>query len=211
MRYFLDTEFDENGKTIDLISLAIVREDGTSLYLVSGEFNERNCSAWVQENVLPHIAKQPRVSRSEIAYQVRQFVADDPAPEFWAYFADYDWVVLCQLFGRMLDLPKNFPMFCMDLKQWAVQLGVSAVKERVPRDSAAHDALADALWNRDVWRYLADRFYPRPALTALSEDEREALDWAAMIMKGMRAENWCETDYPVRALALFDRMLGGTK
>jgi protein subunit release factor A len=28
----------------------------------------------------------------------------------------------------------------------------------------------------------------------LARDEREALEWAAMIMKGMRAENWRETD-----------------
>lgn len=38
-------------------------------------------------------------------------------PEFYAYYADYDWVVFCQLFGRMIDLPKGFPMYCIDLKQ----------------------------------------------------------------------------------------------
>jgi len=38
-------------------------------------------------------------------------------PEFYAYFADYDWVLFCSLFGRMIDLPKGFPMYCNDLKQ----------------------------------------------------------------------------------------------
>jgi len=38
-------------------------------------------------------------------------------PEFYAYYADYDWVVFCSLFGRMIDLPKWFPMYCKDLKQ----------------------------------------------------------------------------------------------
>jgi hypothetical protein len=38
-------------------------------------------------------------------------------PEFYAYFADYDWVVFCWLFGKMMDLPKKFPMYCRDLKQ----------------------------------------------------------------------------------------------
>lgn len=38
-------------------------------------------------------------------------------PEFYAYYADYDWVVFCSLFGRMIDLPKGFPMYCRDLKQ----------------------------------------------------------------------------------------------
>jgi hypothetical protein len=38
-------------------------------------------------------------------------------PEFYAYFADYDWVVFCWLFGKMMDLPKGFPKYCKDLKQ----------------------------------------------------------------------------------------------
>ncbi|WP_428743140.1 hypothetical protein [Tenacibaculum sp.] len=38
-------------------------------------------------------------------------------PEFYAYYADYDWVLFCWLFGRMVDLPNGFPMYCKDLKQ----------------------------------------------------------------------------------------------
>ncbi len=37
--------------------------------------------------------------------------------EFYGYYSDYDWVVFCWLFGKMKDLPKNFPMYCIDLKQ----------------------------------------------------------------------------------------------
>jgi len=37
--------------------------------------------------------------------------------EFYAYYADYDWVVFCWLFGKMIDLPKGFPMYTIDLKQ----------------------------------------------------------------------------------------------
>ena len=40
-------------------------------------------------------------------------------PVFYAYYADYDWVVFCWLFGRMIDLPKGFPMYCNDLQQIA--------------------------------------------------------------------------------------------
>ena len=36
---------------------------------------------------------------------------------FYAYYADYDWVAFCWLFGKMIDLPKGFPMYCRDLKQ----------------------------------------------------------------------------------------------
>lgn len=39
------------------------------------------------------------------------------APEFYAYYCAYDWVAFCWIFGKMKDLPKDFPMYCRDLKQ----------------------------------------------------------------------------------------------
>lgn len=38
-------------------------------------------------------------------------------PKFYGYYCNYDWVALCWLFGKMIDLPKGFPMYCIDLKQ----------------------------------------------------------------------------------------------
>ena len=43
--------------------------------------------------------------------------SSEPTPEFYAYYADYDWVAFCWLYGKMIDLPKKFPMYCRDLKQ----------------------------------------------------------------------------------------------
>ena len=37
--------------------------------------------------------------------------------KFYGHYSDYDHVVLCQLFGKMIDLPKGFPMYTIDLKQ----------------------------------------------------------------------------------------------
>lgn len=153
MRYFIDTEFNEDGKTIELISIGIARSDGATLYLISNEFDESHCNEWVQQNVLPKLGEAPRVSRAQIREEIEWFVRDEK-PEFWGYFADYDWVVFCQLFGRMVDLPKGFPMFCMDLKQWATQLGVD-LKAAVPLPPNAHNAIADAMWMRAAHDYLA--------------------------------------------------------
>ena len=57
---------------------------------------------------------QPILLRSQD--YVAQYSAESDAgvPK---YYADYDWVALCQLYGRMLDLPGRWPMFCRDLKQ----------------------------------------------------------------------------------------------
>lgn len=168
--YFLDTEFIEDGHTIDLISIGVVCEDGREFYAESTEARLDLANEWVQENVLPHLwsrqtdkALANRWSRDggvggllvrhRIASDLRRWVAEgDGRPEFWAYYADYDWVAVCQLFGRMIDLPDGWPMFCLDLKQEAVRLGDPPLPEQT---SAEHHALADARWNVEVHAALA--------------------------------------------------------
>jgi len=55
MRYWYDTEFIDDGKTIDLLSVGIVAEDGRELSLQSCECDLEKASSWVRENVLPHL------------------------------------------------------------------------------------------------------------------------------------------------------------
>lgn len=145
MKYFLDTEFIEGfhkplfGKKrhfIDLISIGIMCEDGRQYYAISNEFNVGDASDWVKQNVIlpiqmenvpdyirirTHTKKLLRFnienskSNKQIAKEIIEFVMH-PA-EFYGYYSDYDWVLFCSLFGRMIDLPKGFPMYCIDLKQ----------------------------------------------------------------------------------------------
>jgi 3' exoribonuclease, RNase T-like len=154
MRYFIDTEFIENGPRypIELISLGIVAEDGRTLYLVSSEFNSVHASDWVKENVLPHVGYQLRNSLQQIADKVLAFVGDDK-PEFWGYYAAYDWVVFCQIFGAMVHLPKGWPMYINDLKQLCKSVG----NPQLPKDPAGeHNALEDALWNMKAYQFLQE-------------------------------------------------------
>lgn len=95
--------------------------------------------------------------------------------EFYAYFANYDWVVFCSLFGRMSDWPKGFPMYCRDLKQtldekvstntlsfykfgneYSLSDRLSITKESndYPKQSNEHNALADARWNFELHKFL---------------------------------------------------------
>jgi hypothetical protein len=89
-------------------------------------------------------------------------------PEFYGYYADYDWVVFCWLFGKMIDLPKGFPMYCVDLKQEMERLnetlgcnkdhkeGSYKIKEHkgYPKQENEHNALADAKWNKELYEFL---------------------------------------------------------
>lgn len=157
MRYFLDTEFVEDGRTIDLISLGLVAEDGREFYAVSKEFDLSNCHRFLWENVLPKLPPMDDpvwMPRIHIAESVTSFC--DPErygkPEFWAYYADYDWVVFCWLFGAMIDLPDGFPMYCRDIKQLADSLGNP---ELPTQGKGEHDALADARWNKQAFEFLS--------------------------------------------------------
>lgn len=93
-----------------------------------------------------------------------------PSPEFYAYFADYDWVVFCWLFGKMIDLPKGFPMYCKDLKQMIddkqsqIDFNTSVTEPRkdikshkdFPKQDASksHNAIEDARWNKQLFEFL---------------------------------------------------------
>jgi hypothetical protein len=156
MKIFFDTEFIEDGKTIDLVSIGMVREDGVEFYAESRDADLSRASPWVKENVFPHLyslmadksdgnawfrdgGKGGYLSRTEIASGIMDFAGEDP--EFWADFASYDWVALCQLFGPMIDLPKGWPFFCRDVQQLRKQLGVPKF---TVIQHGEHNALSDA-------------------------------------------------------------------
>ncbi len=153
MRVFFDTEFIEDGKTIDLISIGMVREDGATFYLESSDCDLSRASEWVKQNVVSHLrGGDCQAARWVIAKNIKDFVGDKP--EFWAYYADYDWVVLCQLFGTMMDLPKGWPMYCRDVKQLCDDLGNPKLPEQ---GKSEHHALADAIWTREAWEFLQSK------------------------------------------------------
>lgn len=98
----------------------------------------------------------------------------DKPIEFYAYYADYDWVLFCSLFGRMLNLPENFPMYCIDLMQMVRAMcevkrngGTNRYKSPLetyiktfkkapgyPKQKNEHNALDDAKWNKELYTYI---------------------------------------------------------
>ncbi len=174
MRYWYDTEFLEDGKTIELISIGIVGEDGREYYAVADEATRGDRwfrpglarrireNEWLMANVVPSLPRlhgdarnhapqswlfdyfSPLVKRRErIAEEVRDFLLANGTPELWADYGAYDHVALCQLWGRMIDLPSGIPMFTRDIQQEAARLGF-AWDELPKQDEGLHNALADA-------------------------------------------------------------------
>jgi hypothetical protein len=178
IKYWLDTEFIEDGKTIDLISIGIVSADGREYYAISTDFDKTKANDWVKKNVIAQLEprnqggatfwkprsqikeevlyfiKQPWVDHLQSSgyYQLHQMSLPEKI-EFWGYYADYDWVVFCQLFGTMMDLPKGFPMYCRDIKQLCDELGSPKLQQQ---GKGEHNALADARWNKRAWEFLLE-------------------------------------------------------
>lgn len=190
MRYYLDTEFIEDGKTIDPISIGIVCDDGRTYYAINAECDFSKAGAWVLQNVLapmglgrggihainptdPGLSPKERQtlldskSKRQIKEDLLAFFApnsisttdtvatcatedDYGKVEIWGYYADYDWVVFCQLFGQMIDLPDGFPMYCRDIKQVCDALG----NPELPPQENEHNALEDARWNKQALKFL---------------------------------------------------------
>jgi len=171
-KFYLDTEFVEQPDTIKLISIGIVDEDGKEFYaemlnidnMLKNLYGDASMvDPWIKENVIDKLWQndydhskmlQYNIAggqggyfhyKRELALAILDFVGD-VEPEFWAYFADYDWVVFCWLFGRMIDLPRGFPMYCNDIKQLMHSNNIErSFLPKQPEDE--HNSLADARWN----------------------------------------------------------------
>lgn len=93
-------------------------------------------------------------TNNEIAEEIKEFVGNDK-PVFYGYYSAYDWVVFCQIYGIMMNLPKGFPYYCIDLKQTADDIWVKTGKEtRFSKSKNEHNALNDAQWNKDFYNFL---------------------------------------------------------
>lgn len=167
MRWYLDTEFLEDGRTVELISIALVSQDGAVEYYAGNaecDFERVRRSPWLMKHVVPHLppfGESFWKSRLEIANDILGVLGLERdtgnavfgTPEIWADFASYDWVAFCQLYGRMIDLPPGMPMFCMDLMQDLRQRDIHRAELPKQDPATEHDALEDARWLRQAHRF----------------------------------------------------------
>lgn len=156
LKFFYDTEFIEDGSTIELVSIGIVAEDGREYYAVSREFDASSANEWVRTNVLSKLPGSDDAawkSRATIRDEVLEFLTvGGSKPELWAWVGAYDHVVLAQLWGDMRQLPPEVPRFTRELKQYWEMAG----RPRLPQIPAGnHDALVDARHNLNKYRVCA--------------------------------------------------------
>lgn len=183
MKIYYDTEFLEDGRTIDLISIGMVASDGREYYAVNQDapWSRIRKHPWLMANVVPHLPRgygdwrnhMPKrwlidftdskvKPRDQIADEVYRFLVGDwPEPELWAWYAAYDHVALAQLWGRMIDLPQGVPMWTNDIQQEIVRLSINS-SELPPQKGAVHNALEDARYAQEIgyWLKMYSNIHP---------------------------------------------------
>jgi hypothetical protein len=180
-KIWYDTEFVENGTTIELVSIGLIREDSLAYYGVNSNavtMGRVVRHPWLAANVLPHLPVLFREGGkiagsidswdwdknhpdwhavrhiSEIAAEVRDFILAAGDPQLNAWYAAYDHVRLMQLWGPMSARPEGIPMWTRDLKQEADRLGVKDVPAQHP--GTEHHALMDAQHDREIDEFLEE-------------------------------------------------------
>jgi hypothetical protein len=181
MKYFYDLEFLEDGKTIDLISIGIVAEDGREYYAVNwnADWDRVVRHEWLRANVWPSLPlkREPEgpwiresidgqhrdVKRHGIiAEEVRDFLRPNPDDyrhtELWAWCGAYDHVATYQLWGPMSKVHgTGLPFYTHDLKSVHDLFLNEEQREtlrNLPMAGDAHNALDDARQLRDRYDYV---------------------------------------------------------
>lgn len=169
MKIFYDCEFLEDGHTINLISIGMVREDGKEYYAINGNMPWTRIinHEWLSENVVPHLptlqgiafldhnhadVKPQHIIKNEVAQFILEASFDSFSKlELWSWYAAYDHVALCQLWGRMIDLPEFVPMYTNDIKQEFARCGNPTAPSQ---EGNEHNALADAHYHKKLYEFI---------------------------------------------------------
>jgi 3' exoribonuclease, RNase T-like len=171
----VDCEFLDDGRTIDLISMGIVRDDGAEYYAVNREapWGQILHHPWLRDNVLPHLPQNgkhvhyllearwwldqdhPDVrDHTQIAQEVATFIQQMPNPELWGWHPAYDFVALCQLWGPMVNRPPGIPDRVNDVRQEYARRGLTGADAPAQNARSVHNALHDARWIRQAHRQI---------------------------------------------------------
>jgi hypothetical protein len=183
-RLFYDWEFVDTGDRLIGLSLGIVREDGATYYAETPDAHHlfeslpTELTSWLHGHVVPHLHRGDMIKpRGQIAEEVGAFAG--PSPRWYGYVDHYDWVLLSQLYGTLVDRPRHWPYGSIDLATLAELVGIDPEEDMLseerltapplsitvafdlwsgpPLPAGAHHALAGAIWTRVLWDLIQRR------------------------------------------------------
>ena len=144
MLVFLDTEFTDFARP-ELLSLALVAEDGREFYAERTDYRQNECSAFVQEIVLPLLGRVPGAAcdSAELALRLRTWFHALPEPSIIIFDYQTDWDLLA---GAMPGRPLDSFATPLYLNGYAITHPIFEQAQNLTYTQAwpPHHALADA-------------------------------------------------------------------
>lgn len=148
MLVFLDTEFTDFTRP-DLISLALVAEDGREFYAERTDYHRDACNPFVREVVQPLLWRVPGAAcrRAELAQRVHTWFEKLPEPATILYDFEGDWLLLAHAWthGVHKSPPRNVgEKLHLDGHTISHPVFQQALNFTYTQDWPPHHALADA-------------------------------------------------------------------
>lgn len=163
MQVFFDTEFTGLRQTTTLVSVGLVSLDGRTFYAEFNDYDVSQVDDWLRAHVMPYLQfsdidmitppldlrhYKMKANRRRVTAMLTEWFAQFESVELWADSPAYDWVLLGELFGGGLQIPKNIVGYALDV---ATLLKVAGIDPMIDRQEFAglpamnlHNALDDA-------------------------------------------------------------------
>ena len=171
MKIFFDTEFTGLSKDTTLISIGLISEDKRQFYAELIDYNERQVTDWIKENVISHLYKSDWRKRKstyipnyhlgckeEIAKVLENWFAQFDKVELVSDVCHYDMVLLVDLYHDAFNLPSNVCAACYDINQDIAKKYNISMEDAFnkSREEILYNAHRDGIINGDKHNSLYD-------------------------------------------------------
>lgn len=185
MRIFFDTEFTGLHKNTTLISLGFVSEDGRYFYAEFTDYDKSQVDSWIKENVIDNFILSDmevntsrcntlrelssKGSKSYVVEDLKIWLSQFREIEIWSDYLAYGWVLFCDIFGTVFDIPENIFYIPFDIctvfrmlgfnpdinrEEFIGEEALENIKRVFKGKEQRHNALWDALVNKECYNKL---------------------------------------------------------
>ena len=157
MKIFFDCEFTGLYQKTTLISIGLIAENRSALYIELNDYDRNQLDDWLRTNVISNLGKpdiacqyESDICRGEGTEILHKWLSQFDSVEMWSDCLSYDWVLFCELFGGGPEcLPRNVYYIPFDI---CTLFKIKDIDPDIQREAFVgmnldrkHNALHDAL------------------------------------------------------------------
>jgi len=127
-KVFFDLEFTGLKRNADIISAGFISESDEELYIEFNDYDVSKCDNWVWEHVIAKLTEKKKYNRKQALQKILDYFEGIRKPEEQILLISdclsYDWMLLNELWGGALKIPKYLYYIPIDLSTMFYVKGV---------------------------------------------------------------------------------------